>query len=96
MAAHCSILAWRIPRIQEPGGLQAMGSHRAGLKSLCTHALRLLFHEGLGNRRGHRNGCLQATGSELAILKPMSLNYLFRIKHVGAKKNAPIQLWKYI
>jgi len=28
MATHCSILAWRIPRMEEPGGLQSMGSHR--------------------------------------------------------------------
>ena len=25
-AAHSSILAWRIPRTEEPGGLQSMGS----------------------------------------------------------------------
>ena len=28
MATHFSILAWRIPRTEEPGGLQSMGSHR--------------------------------------------------------------------
>ena len=28
MAAHSSILAWRIPWTVEPGGLQSMGSHR--------------------------------------------------------------------
>ena len=26
MATHCSILAWRIPWTEEPGGLQSMGS----------------------------------------------------------------------
>ena len=25
MVTHCSILAWRIPRTEEPGGLQSMG-----------------------------------------------------------------------
>ena len=30
MAAHCSILAWRIQWIEEPGGLQSMGLHRVG------------------------------------------------------------------
>ena len=29
-ATHCSILAWRIPRTEEPGGLQTIGSHRVG------------------------------------------------------------------
>ena len=28
MAAHSSILAWKIPRTEEPGGLQSPGSHR--------------------------------------------------------------------
>ena len=27
---HLSILAWRIPWIEEPGGLQSMGSQRVG------------------------------------------------------------------
>ena len=26
MATHCNILAWKIPRTEEPGGLQSMGS----------------------------------------------------------------------
>ena len=30
MATHSSILAWRIPWIEEPGGLQSMGSQRFG------------------------------------------------------------------
>ena len=28
MATHCSILTWRIPWTEEPGGLQSMGSQR--------------------------------------------------------------------
>ena len=28
MATHLSVLAWRIPWTQEPGGLQTMGLHR--------------------------------------------------------------------
>ena len=30
MATHSSILAWRIPEREEPGGLQSMGSQRIG------------------------------------------------------------------
>ena len=30
MAAHSSVLAWRIPGTGEPGGLPSMGSHRIG------------------------------------------------------------------
>ena len=30
MATHSSILAWRIPWTEEPGGLQPLGSQRVG------------------------------------------------------------------
>ena len=30
MVAHSSILAWRIPRTEEPSGPQSMGSQRVG------------------------------------------------------------------
>ena len=30
MATHSSILAWKIPWVEEPGGLQLMGSQRVG------------------------------------------------------------------
>ena len=29
MPTHSSILAWRIPRTEEPGGLQSMGSQES-------------------------------------------------------------------
>ena len=28
MATHSSVLAWKIPRMEEPGGLPSTGSHR--------------------------------------------------------------------
>ena len=30
MATHFSILAWKMPQTEEPGGLQTMGSQRVG------------------------------------------------------------------
>ena len=30
MATHSSILAWKIPWMEEPGGLQSMGLQRVG------------------------------------------------------------------
>ena len=30
MTTHSSIVAWRIPWTEEPGGLQSMGSQRVG------------------------------------------------------------------
>ena len=40
MAIYSSILAWKIPRIEEPGGLQSMGLQRVGtpLKRLSMPA----------------------------------------------------------
>ena len=40
MATHSSILAWRIPWMEEPGGLLSIGSHWIGqrLKWLSMHA----------------------------------------------------------
>ena len=32
MATHSSVPARKIPRTEEPGGLQSMGSHRVGHK----------------------------------------------------------------
>ena len=30
MTTHCSILVWKIPRTEELGGLQSIGSQRVG------------------------------------------------------------------
>ena len=50
MATHSSILAWRIPWTEEPGGLQSMGSQRVGhdwaintLQSRGEKLQRLIF-----------------------------------------------------
>ena len=41
MATHSSILAWRIPWTEEPGGLQSMGPQRVGHHgSDLAHTLR--------------------------------------------------------
>ena len=41
MATHSSILAWRIPRIEEPGGLQSMGLQELDMTEQLTHTHRL-------------------------------------------------------
>ena len=38
MAAHTSILAWKIPRTEEPGGLQSMGSQTVRHHLVTEHA----------------------------------------------------------
>ena len=42
MATHSSILAWKIPWMEEPGWLQSMESDTTELLSTHTHMLLLL------------------------------------------------------
>ena len=42
MATHASVLAWRIPRSEEPGGLQSMGSQKVR-HDLATKKPKTLF-----------------------------------------------------
>ena len=49
MAVHSSVLAWRIPETEEPGGLPSMGSHRvrhdwSDLAAAAVPLLRLYGH----------------------------------------------------
>ena len=41
MATHISILAWRIPWMEEPGGLQSTGSKESGTTELLHFHLTL-------------------------------------------------------
>ena len=38
MATHSSILAWRIPWTEEPGGLQSMGHKELDMAEVTQHA----------------------------------------------------------
>ena len=40
-ATHSNILAWRIPRTEEPGGLQSVGSQRVGHDRVTKHSIGL-------------------------------------------------------
>ena len=46
MATHSSILVWRIPWTEEPGGLQSTGSQRVGLDWVTSLSLSLLNEQG--------------------------------------------------
>ena len=48
MATHTSILAWGIPRTEEPGGLQSIGSpSQTQLKRLSTQIASMHINRGL-------------------------------------------------
>ena len=53
MATHSSILAWRVPWTEEPGGLQSMGSQRVWKQSVvsCPVLLLLDLHTGFSGDR---------------------------------------------
>ena len=44
MAPHSSTLAWKIPWMEEPGGLQSMGSLRVGHDSVTSLSLFTFMH----------------------------------------------------
>ena len=44
MAPHSSTLAWKIPCMEEPGGLQSMGSLRSGQDSVTLLSLFTFMH----------------------------------------------------
>ena len=41
MATCSNILAWEIPRTEEPGGLQSIGSQRVGHDLMTEHIQRV-------------------------------------------------------
>ena len=57
MAAHSSVLAWRIPGTGEPGGLPSMGSHRVGhdWSDLAAAAAEVESQTGLKTARRNTN-----------------------------------------
>ena len=42
MATHSSILAWRIPWMEEPGGLQSMGLQSSDMTEMTEHAITFI------------------------------------------------------
>ena len=53
MATHSSILAWRIPQREEPGGLQSMGSQRLSqVRSDGAQHTSALRHRGWKQEEG--------------------------------------------
>ena len=62
METHSSILAWRIPWAEEPGGLQSMGPQRVRHDWVTyTHTHLLVLRAGVTQElgtQGHGQGCL--------------------------------------
>ena len=77
MATHPSILAWRIPWIEEPGGLQSTGSQKLRL-TLYAHtqpAAEATTQKGKGQR-------LQRSEAELCVCRLPDFQINFSVKEV--------------
>ena len=61
MAAHSSVLAWRIPRTAQPGGLPSAGSHRVG-HDLAAAVAAPFLHSQSNKIMMARRGFLRARG----------------------------------
>ena len=55
MAIRSSVLAWEIPWTEEPGGLQSMGSQRAGHNCAWNIEAQEVFVEGMNEPPGQIN-----------------------------------------
>ena len=75
MATHSSILAWRIPWTEEPGGLQSMGSYRVepkwlsvklGLKHFIANLCLFLWKRKQGKGRGRGNRCPSVVAAKMS------------------------------
>ena len=60
MATHSSILAWEIPWVEEPGGLQFMGRENPLEKEMVTHSSTLAWRIPWMKKPGR----LQSMGSQ--------------------------------
>ena len=78
MATHSSILAWKIPGTEEPGGLPSMGSQRVGhnLATKHTHTCMYIGTSPVAQRLGVclpvRRTWVQSLVRELRSYMPQS------------------------
>ena len=56
MATHSSVLAWRIPWAEEPGGLQSMGSQKVRHSWEHTHSSQSIFGSTHTHTHTHTHG----------------------------------------
>ena len=70
MATHSRVLAWRIPGMEEPGGLPSMGSHRVRHNwSDLAAAAAMLLEESVWMNPGTRLNCVDTILSTAASLR---------------------------
>ena len=76
MAAHSSVLAWRVPWTEEPGGLQSVGSQRVGDDGATKPTYVSIFNICHTLPFGHTFCVLNIFGSLKAVLVVKSMGIL--------------------
>ena len=78
MATHCHILAWRIPRTEEPDGVQSMGSQRVGHDWSNLAYKRRDTYESVLKRGVNLDPIIQSELSQKEKDKCHTLMYIYR------------------
>ena len=101
MASHSSTLAWKIPWMEEPGGLQSMGSRRVGHNWATSLSLFTFMHwrrkwqptpvflPGESQGRWSLVGCRLWGHTELDTTE--RLHYHFSLSCIGEGNGNPLQ-----
>ena len=77
-ATHCHILAWRIPRTEEPDGVQSMGSQRVGHDWSNLAYKRRDMYESVLKRGVNLDPIIQSELSQKEKDKCHTLMYIYR------------------
>ena len=99
MAAHSSVLAWKIPRTAGPGGLPSIGLHRVGhdWRDLAAAALKTSINQNLKSISERKN-----SGKKYVIIHFLSCNsisYHYKEvlmdinKSIHARETIPIKIY---
>ena len=101
MAPHSSTLAWKIPWMEEPGGLQSMGSRRVGHDWATSLSLFTFIHwrrkwqptpvllPGKSHGRRSLEGC-SPWGCEESDMTEW-LHFHFSLSYIGEGNGNPLQ-----
>ena len=101
MATHSSVLAWKLPWMEEPGGLPSMGSLRVGQDWVTSLSLFTFMHwkrkwqptpvflPGESQGQGSLVGCRLWGHTELDTTE--QLHFPFSLSHIGKGNGNPHQ-----
>ena len=84
VATHYSILAWRMPWTEEPGGLQSMGSQRVGHDWATNTTTTTVWSLALSSLSG-----LCTTLQTITFLKNLLISILYLKASIETPQNGP-------